>query len=50
MEPSDIRPEPDEAGRQAILGALAAEEVERPAIYGWAEALLPVRGGSEEEP
>jgi hypothetical protein len=50
VEPSDIRPEPDEAVRQAILAALAAEEAERPAASGWAEALLPVRGGSEDEP
>ena len=49
MDPLQITPEPDEAERRAILGALAAE-AERPAVPGWAETLLPLRHGEEEEP
>jgi hypothetical protein len=47
--PLQITPDPDEAERKAILAALAAEELERPGS-GWADALLPLRRGEEEEP
>jgi hypothetical protein len=43
-----ITPEPDEAERNAILAALAAEEAERPAISEWVAAVLPDRG--DEDP
>ena len=35
----EIRPEPDERERKAILAALAAEERERRSVSGWAGAL-----------
>jgi hypothetical protein len=47
---SHITPEPSRDEREAILAALAAEEAERPAVSAWAEALLPARGGEEDEP
>jgi hypothetical protein len=43
-----ITPEPDEAERNAILAALAADEAERPAVSEWSAALLPDR--DDEEP
>jgi hypothetical protein len=43
-----ITPEPDEAERNAILAALAAEEAERPAITEWVAAVLPDR--EDEDP
>jgi hypothetical protein len=49
----EIRPEPDEAERKAILAALAAEEAERAGESGaspWADALSPSRDGSDPEP
>ena len=48
--PLDVTPEPDEAERQAILAALAADEGERPAASEWAAALLPPRNDEEAEP
>jgi hypothetical protein len=45
----EISPEPSEDERAAILEALAAEEAERRASR-WSDALLPARGGEEEEP
>jgi len=39
----EIRPEPDEAERKAILAALAAEEAGQPALSQWAAAVLPAR-------
>ena len=45
-----ITPEPDEAERQAILEALAAEDAEQPEASEWAAALLPSREDSESEP
>jgi len=50
VTPLQITPEPDEAEREAILAALAAEEMERPTASCWADALLPARGGKEDEP
>jgi hypothetical protein len=44
----EITPEPDEAEREAILAALAAEARERPPSSQWAAALLPAH--DEEEP
>ena len=49
MELPRITPEPDEAERQAILAALAAEEAEAGTRSGWAEALLPTRSPEEDE-
>jgi hypothetical protein len=50
VEPSyEISPEPSEDERAAILEALAAEEVGRRASP-WSDALLPARGGEEDEP
>jgi hypothetical protein len=46
----EIRPEPDEAERKAILAALAAEEEERRLTSGWTAALLLVRDQDEGEP
>ncbi len=43
----EIRPEPDERERQAILAALAAEEAERSVDSPWARALRPVPGDDE---
>jgi hypothetical protein len=45
-----ITPEPDEAEREAILAALAAEDAEQPATSEWARALLPTRHETEHEP
>jgi hypothetical protein len=45
-----ITPEPDQAEREAILAALAAEETEQPAVSRWALALLPARDDDEHEP
>jgi hypothetical protein len=42
-----IRPEPNEAERRAILAALSAEGAEQPGASEWAAALLPAR---EDEP
>jgi hypothetical protein len=47
---SHITPEPDEAEREAILEALAAEAAEQPAVSEWAAALLPAREGDEPDP
>jgi hypothetical protein len=47
---AQITPEPDEAERQAILEALAAEHAERSAVSEWAAALLPTREDDEREP
>jgi hypothetical protein len=48
--PLEITPEPDEAEREAILAALAAEEGEQPAASEWAAALLPARNDEKPEP
>jgi hypothetical protein len=48
--PVQITPEPDEAEREAILAALAAEEDERPATSEWAASLLPARDEEEWGP
>ena len=48
--PLEITPEPDEAERQAILAALAADDRERPAASEWAAALLPARNDEEPKP
>ena len=48
--PLEIAPEPDEAERQAILAALAAEQAEQPVASEWAAALLPARNDEESEP
>jgi hypothetical protein len=45
-----ITPEPDDAEREAILAALAAEEAERPTASAWATALLPAHGAGGDEP
>jgi len=42
----EIRPEPDEAERAAILAALAEEEEAR-GSSAWAQAELPAREGAE---
>jgi hypothetical protein len=41
VKPLEIRPEPDEAEREAILVALADEDAGKPAGSAWAEAILP---------
>jgi hypothetical protein len=46
----EIKPEPSEAERAAILEALAAEDAERRRDSPWSDALLPTRGGEEDEP
>jgi hypothetical protein len=46
----EITPEPSEEERAAIVEALAAEESERRRASAWADALLPARGGEEDEP
>jgi hypothetical protein len=46
----EISPEPSEEERAAILEALAAEEAERRGESPWIHALLPARGGEEDEP
>ena len=48
--PLEITPQPDEAEREAILAALAAEQAEQRAASEWAAALLPVRNDEESEP
>jgi hypothetical protein len=51
VEPSyEIAPEPTEAERKAIVEALAIEAAERRQGSPWGDALLPVRGGEEDEP
>lgn len=47
----EINPEPDEAERQAIVAALAAEEAEQDGDSPWARTLLPSRDddGDREE-
>lgn len=45
-----ITPDPNEAEREAILSALAAEEAERHAVSEWAAALRPQREETEPEP
>jgi hypothetical protein len=42
-------PRPDEAEREAILAALAAEEAAEPRSSRWAQALLPARDGPEDD-
>jgi hypothetical protein len=37
----EIRPEPGEAERKAILAALAEEDADRPTGSAWAASLLP---------
>jgi hypothetical protein len=49
VESPRITPEPDDAEREAILAALAAEKTERPTASRWAETLLPARSGEEDE-
>jgi hypothetical protein len=46
----EISPEPSEQERAAILEALAAEEAQFRGASPWSEALLPARGGEENEP
>jgi hypothetical protein len=46
----EITPQPGEAEREAILAALAVEKTEQAHVSSWAEALLPARGGEEDEP
>jgi hypothetical protein len=48
--PVQITPEPDDAERQAILAALAAEEDERGTVSKWAATALPGRDSEESEP
>ncbi|HEY3462244.1 MAG TPA: hypothetical protein VGK62_02180 [Gaiellaceae bacterium] len=50
MVPVQIKPEPDDAERRAILAALAAEDAEQPAASRWAAAALPTRDPEEVEP
>jgi hypothetical protein len=50
VKPARITPEPDDAERQAILEALAAEDAERSAASKWAAALLPERDDDALEP
>jgi hypothetical protein len=45
-----ITPDPNEAEREAILEALAAEEAAQPVTSAWASALRPARGDEEPEP
>jgi len=44
-----ITPTPDNAEREAILEALAAEETEQPAASKWAAASLPARDEEQDE-
>jgi hypothetical protein len=46
----EITPEPDDAEREAILAALAAEEAELPAPSAWVAAVLPARDSQETGP
>jgi hypothetical protein len=48
VKPVEITPEPDEAEREAILAALADEDVGRAAGSAWAAAILP--GYDDAEP
>jgi len=50
VEPFRITPDPSDEEREAILAALGADGAEQPTVSPWAEALLPARGGEEEEP
>ena len=51
VESVDITPEPSEDEREAILAALAgAEAATQPAVFDWAEALLPARNGEDGSP
>jgi hypothetical protein len=50
VETPRITPEPDEAEREAILAALAAEEREGRTASGWAEEPLPAFGSEGDEP
>jgi hypothetical protein len=45
-----VTPEPDAIEREAILAALADEDAQKRTTSPWAEALLPRRGGDEDEP
>jgi len=46
----EITPEPSEEERAAILAALSAEQDEHRSGSSWSNALLPTRGGEEDEP
>jgi hypothetical protein len=46
----EIRPEPDEEERRAILAALAAEDAERHDESPWARASLPARENGADDP
>jgi hypothetical protein len=46
----EITPEPDAVEREAILAVLGVEEAQERLASPWAEALLPSRGGEEDEP
>jgi hypothetical protein len=46
----EITPEPEPVEREAILAALPAEDAQEWSASPWAEALLPSRGGEEDEP
>jgi hypothetical protein len=50
VETTHITPEPDEAEREAILAALAAEENEEREPSQWAAAVLPAREEPEHDP
>jgi hypothetical protein len=50
VQTTRITPEPDEAERQAILAAFAAEDAEQPTVSEWVAALLPARDEDEREP
>ena len=43
----EITPEPDDAEREAILAALAAEQAEKRAVSEWNAASLPDRDDGE---
>jgi hypothetical protein len=43
----EITPEPTEEERTAILEALDAEQARRRLASSWGDALLPARGGDE---
>jgi len=46
----EITPEPDAVEREAILSVLASEDAQDWPASPWADALLPSRGGEEDEP
>jgi len=53
VESPEIRPEPEEAERAAILAALAAEQAERAGESRgspWAESLSPAHADDESQP